>query len=141
MGRKSTAAADDGYFALVLQFPLKPLRSERELDQATEIINRLVDQGFDNLTPGEEAYLDVLSDLTKKYESQYHPIEDVGRPATLAYLIEDKRVTQRALAEATDMTESMISDLLARRREFTRSHIERLAAYFHVSPAVFFEKK
>jgi HTH-type transcriptional regulator/antitoxin HigA len=143
MRRKKTSAAsvDDGYFALVREFPLKPIQSERELDRATEIINRLVDRGFDNLTAGEDAYLDVLSDLTKKYETERHPIEDVSESDMLAYLIENKGITQRGLAEATGIPESTISDLLSERREFNRGHIEKLAAYFRVSPAVFFKEK
>jgi len=80
----------------------------------------------------------VISDLVEKYEQEHHPIEDVTEAEMLAYLIEVKGVTQRAVAEATHMKESAISDLLAGRRRFNRNHIERLSRYFHVSPAVFF---
>jgi HTH-type transcriptional regulator/antitoxin HigA len=140
MRKKNTGVLkDDGYFALVREFPLKPIRSERELDRATEIINRLVDRGFENLTPGEDAYLDVLSDLAKKYETEHYRIEDLSASEMLAYLIENKGVTQRAVAAAIGFPESIISDLLAGRREFNRNHIEKLSAYFHVSPALFFK--
>ena len=138
---KTSEVADDGYFRLIREFPLKPIRSEKELDRATELINRLVDRGFDNLTAGEDAYLDVLSDLTRKYETAHHPIEDVGADEMLAFLIDSKEVSQRKVAEATDIPESTISELLAGRRDFTRNHIEKLAGYFHVSPAAFFKLK
>jgi HTH-type transcriptional regulator/antitoxin HigA len=143
MRKRNRAAAliDDEYFTLVREFPLKPIESEKELDQATAIINRLVDRGFDDLTAGEDAYLDVLSDLTKKYEDEHHPIEDVTESEMLAYLIENKGVTQRAVADATGIPESTISDLLAARRNFNRGHIEKLAPYFGVSPAVFFKDR
>ena len=140
MARMKTSAArvDDSYLDLIREFPLKSLRSERELDRATEIIHRLIDRGFDDLTEGEEAFLDVLSDLVEKYETAHHPIEDVSEPVMLAHLIESKGVTQRAVAKATGLKESAISDLLAGRRRFNRDHIQRLAEYFHVSPATFF---
>ena len=143
MARKKTfeGLADDGYFALVRELPLTPIQSEKEFDRATEIINKLVDRGFDNLTAGEDAYLDVLSDLTKKYETEHHPIKDVSESEMLAYLIENKGVSQRSLAEATGIPESTISDLLSERRGFNRGHIEKLAAYFRVSPAVFFKTR
>src|SRR5439155_16365817 len=112
----SAALADNSYFRLVREFPLKPIRSEKELDQAGAIINRLVDRGVHGLTAGEDAYLDVLSDLTKKYETEHHPIEDVSPAEVLAHLIEAKGVTQRAVAEATGIPESTISELLAGRR-------------------------
>ena len=142
MKRNKTSAAtiDDACFALVREFPLKAIESDKELDRATEIIDRLIDRGLDDLTPGEEAYLDVLSDLTEKYETEQHPIEDVEEPVMLAHLIEAKGVTQRAVARGTGIKESAISDLLAGRRAFNRSHIEKLSSYFHVSPAVFFKE-
>ena len=143
MKKRNTATAliDDGYFALIREFPLKPIESDKELDQATAIINRLVDRGFDNLTAGEDAYLDVLSDLTRKYEDEHHPIKDVSESEMLAYLIDNKGVAQRTVAAATGIPESTVSDLLAGRREFNRGHIEKLALYFGVSPAVFFKGK
>ena len=126
--RMSAARVDNTYFALVREFPLKPIRSEKELDRATEIIDRLIDRGLDDLTSGEEAYLDVLSDLTEKYETEHHPIEDVEESVMLAHLIQAKGVTQRAVAEGTCIKESAISDLLARRRMFNRRHIEKFAS-------------
>ena len=36
------------------------------------------------------------------------------------------------------MNESLVSELRGGRRKFNRSHIERLAKHFNVSPAVFF---
>jgi HTH-type transcriptional regulator / antitoxin HigA len=142
MARRKTSLAlrDNSYLELIREFPLKPIQSEKELDRATEIINRLVDRGFKNLTEGEDAYLAVLSEMTKIYETEHHPIEDVSAPEMLAYLIEQKGVTHRAVAEATGMPESTISELLKGRREFNRGHIEKLAAYFAVNPGVFFPK-
>jgi hypothetical protein len=58
------------YFDLIREFRLKPIESEDELDQATAVINRLVDRGFDNLNAGEEAYLEVLAHLTRQYEQE-----------------------------------------------------------------------
>jgi HTH-type transcriptional regulator/antitoxin HigA len=136
--KTSAARVDESYLDLIREFPLKPLGSEKELDRATAIIHRLIDRGFDDLTDGEEAYLEVLSDLVEKYESVHHPIEDVGEPVMLAHLIESRGVTQRMVAKATGIKESAISDLLAGRRRFNRDHIQKLAEYFQISPATFF---
>jgi HTH-type transcriptional regulator/antitoxin HigA len=125
----------DEYWKLAHRFPLRPIRSGKELERATEIIDELVVR---KRTPDEGAYLDVLSDLVEKYEAEHHPIEDVTDTQMLQHLIEAKHVSQRALAEATGIKESAISDLLAGRRRFNARHIEKLAAYFNVSPAVFF---
>ena len=126
----------DRYMELVSEFPLKPVRNDKELDRATAMLNQLLD--IEHLNRDERDYLEVLGALIEEYEDEHHPIEDVSEPVMLAHLIESKGVTQRAVAAGTGIKESSISDLLAGRRRFNRNHIEKLAAYFHVSPATFF---
>jgi HTH-type transcriptional regulator / antitoxin HigA len=137
-GLKNDAWTDERYYDLVREFPLQPLRSDKELARATAVIDGLIDKGLDKLSVGEDAYLAILSDIVEKYETEHHSIEDVTEAQMLEHLIEAKGVTQRAVAEGTHIQESAISDLLAGRRRFTRNHIEQLSRYFHVSPAVFF---
>lgn len=49
------------YLELLARFPLRPVRTEAELDAATEVIHELIDQ--DKRSAAEDDYLDVLSDL------------------------------------------------------------------------------
>src|SRR5947209_18286411 len=65
-------AADDRYLDLVRRFPLRPIRSEAELDRAIAMIDSLVDQ--ETLSLDEQDYLDVLSDIVEKYETETHPL-------------------------------------------------------------------
>jgi HTH-type transcriptional regulator/antitoxin HigA len=114
---------------------LRPIRNERELDRATAVINSLLDRR--RLSPAEQDYLDVLGDLVERYEDEAHPIADVSDAAMLEHLIEAKGITQAQVARATGIAQSRISELLSGRRRLTRAQIEKLAAYFHVKPAVF----
>jgi HTH-type transcriptional regulator / antitoxin HigA len=125
----------DRYLQLIHQFPLRPIRSERELDHAIETINSLLDQA--RRTKDEEDYLDVLGDLVEKYETEHHRVLPVSDAEMLAHLIEAKGETQARVAAAARIAESTISEILAGKRELNRKHIEALARYFHVSPAVF----
>ncbi len=129
----------DRYLKLVQQFPLKTIRNDKALGKAETRLHELLDSG--DLNKDEREYLEVLGKLIKEYEEEHHPIEDVSDADMLAHLIESKEVTQRAVAEATGIPESTISDLLAGRREFNRGHIEKLASYFRISPAAFFKAK
>jgi plasmid maintenance system antidote protein VapI len=52
-------------------------------------------------------------------------------------MIAQKDVTQAEVARATGVRESRISEVLSGKRKLTRTQITKLAAYFHVSPAVF----
>jgi len=127
----------DGYLELIRAFPLRPIRTERELDRATNVINVLLDRG--RLTSAEEDYLDVLSDLVERYEDKHHRIATAGLTDAemLAHLLEAKDVTQAEVARATGIRESRISEVLSGKRQLTRNQIGKLAAYFWVSPAVF----
>ena len=127
----------DTYLELVRAFPLRPIRTEKELDRAIAIINALLDRG--RLTAAEEDYLDVLGDLVERYEDKHHPIptDDLSEAEMLAHLIEAKDVTQAEVARATGIRESRVSEVLSRKRKLTRTQITKLAAYFRVSPAVF----
>jgi HTH-type transcriptional regulator/antitoxin HigA len=125
------------YLELIQAFPLHPIRSEKELDRATAVINALLDRS--QLSPAEEDYLDVLGDLVERYEDKHHriPTADLTDAEMLEHLLEAKGVTQAEVARATGIRESRISEVRSGKRQLTRAQISKLAAYFHVSPAVF----
>jgi HTH-type transcriptional regulator/antitoxin HigA len=123
------------YLTLIRRFPLRRIRSERELEQAIAVIDELLDR--DQLTVDEQDYLDVLGDLVERYEDQAYPIPAVSDAGMLRFLIDQKEVTQADVARATGIREARISEILSGKRELTRTQITKLAAYFHVSPAVF----
>lgn len=138
MGKKSSGAViDNRYFELVRKFPLKSLQSEEELDRAIVVVNQLVDRGFENLSPGEEAYLDVLSDLVERYEDLRHPIPEASPTDMLQFFMEDRQLSQRAVALGSGIAVSTMSELLAGRRQMNLEHMRKLAAFFHVSVSLF----
>jgi HTH-type transcriptional regulator/antitoxin HigA len=125
----------DAYLELIGRFPLRPIRSEEELDRAIEVVDELLDR--DQIVPSERDYLDVLSDLIERFESESRPVEPVSDAVALAHLIEAKKVTQADVARESRIAESTISEVLAGKRVLNRFHIGRLARYFNVGPTVF----
>ena len=125
----------DAYLELIQRFPLRPIRTEKELDRAIAMVDELIDR--DNLQKGEKDYLDVLSDLMERYETEQHPIEPVSDAVILAHLIEAKEITQAELARQAKIAESTISEVLKGKRKLNRSQIGRLARCFGVEPTVF----
>ena len=123
------------YFELVRRFPLRPIRSERELDNAIAVIDDLIARVA--RSPEADDYLDVLSDLVEKYESEHHPVPDASPVEMLQSLIEDRKTNQRAVALATGIATSTMSQILAGHRQMNLDHMRRLAAFFHVDSAVF----
>jgi HTH-type transcriptional regulator / antitoxin HigA len=123
------------YLDLVRQFPLRRIRSERELDRAIKVIDSLIDRP--SLSPSEKDYLDVLSDLVETYEEEHYPIAEVSDARMLKHLLEARAVSQTEVAKATGIANSTLSAVLKGVRQFTREHIGRLAKYFHVEPGAF----
>src|ERR1700737_2470458 len=80
----------DRYLELVRAFPLRPIRSDEQLDQAIEVIASLLDR--EQLEPGEKDYLDVLSDQVERYEETNVPIPRASDAEILRHLIEAKGV-------------------------------------------------
>ena len=125
----------DLYFALVVRFPLRPIRSDKELNAAVKIVDSLLDRK--DLAAEEEDYLEVLGDLIEQYEGEAHPIAPVSDVEMLRHLIEAKGVSQTEVSKATGIADSTISEVLKGKRSLNRTHIGRLARYFNVSPDVF----
>ena len=123
------------YLDLVRELPLRPLRSEADLDRAIAMIDRLSDRA--SLAPEEDDYLEVLAVLVEAYETEHEPEPVVSTAAMLRHLIEAKGVTQAEVAGATGAGESTISEVLSGKREVSRKVMRALADYFRVDPAVF----
>ncbi len=124
------------YLDLVRQFPLRPIRSEKELDRAVKVIDSLTDRP--SLSADENDYLNVLGDLVEAYEEERYPMPNkVSDARMLRHLIEAKGVSQTEVAKATGIANSTISAVLKGIRQLTREHIGKLANYFHVDPGVF----
>jgi len=123
------------YLELVRQFSLRPIRSDKELDEAVRMIDALLNRH--DLTPEEDDYLEVLGDLVERYETEVHPMTPVSDAEMLRHLLEAKGVGRTELCAVTGIAESTISGVLKGRRSLNRDHIGKLARYFKVSPNVF----
>ena len=124
----------DSYLELVLAFPLAVVKSERHLEAAQEVMDRLLAK--DKLDDGEEMYLDALSDLVASYEDEHHAIGPASDADMLRHLMEAKGVTQTQVSQETGIAKSTICEVLAGKRAFSRRMIRKLADYFNVDISV-----
>lgn len=133
--RKVYGKREDRYLELIRRFPLRPLRTNADLDAAVAVVDSLIDQHV--LLQPEQDYLDVLSDLVEDYEAEAVPIRPVADAEMLRFLVENSRVKQSDLAKQSGIAESTISEVLAGKRKLNRAQIGKLARYFHVEPGAF----
>lgn len=124
----------DSYLRLIQQFPLISIKSADHFAAALEVMDTLFGQG--NLDPGEEAYLDALSDLIATYEDVHHVVPPASDGEMLRHLIEAKGITQVQLSRETGLPKSTISEVLSGKKPFSRQMMRKLAEYFQVPISV-----
>ncbi|MBX3398744.1 MAG: helix-turn-helix domain-containing protein [Gemmataceae bacterium] len=133
--RKLYGKTEDRYLDLVRRFPLRPLRSEADLDAAVAMVDELLDR--DTLSRPEQDYLDVLADLVEAYEAEAVPMRPASDAELLRFLLQNKGVTQSEAAAKSGLAESVVSEILSGKRKLNRTQIGKLSRYFHVEPGAF----
>lgn len=129
--------ARSNYDALLLEMKPRPIRSQRTLERAYKLIDKLM--STDHLSQAESDMLEMLSMLVEQFESREHPTPSLSPLEMLAHLIEAKGVKNADLARVASIPRSTLTDILAGRRGISKSNVTRLADYFGVSPDVFLE--
>ena len=132
--KPSIRTLPDSYFDLVKKFPLTHIGDEDHAHAAQEMIDHLLQK---NLDRGEQAYMDVLTDLVEAYEDEHVVIPDAAESDVLRELMSSNRLSQPMLAKKAGIAQSTISAVLNGSRSLTKEQVIKLANLFHVSPAAF----
>jgi HTH-type transcriptional regulator / antitoxin HigA len=139
--QKARRASDD-YLDLVRKFPLVPIRSDRHLQDAFKVIDRLSIIDEELLTPGQADYLLVLSDLVEKYEDEHHAIDlsHLDGIAILKHLLEENEMTASDLGRLLG-NRQLGTAILRPQRQLSKAHIIRLCERFGVSADLFLRER
>jgi HTH-type transcriptional regulator/antitoxin HigA len=121
-------------YALEVKSPT-PITSERQYDEYLSVLDKLASKN--DPTSEEEKYAEVLMTLIEAYEEAHHPIPDASPLEVLRTLMDANGLRQKDLVPIFG-SESIVSEVLHRKRELNKTHIEKLSKRFHVSPATFF---
>jgi HTH-type transcriptional regulator/antitoxin HigA len=124
------------YIELITTFPPRPITNDAELIATQNQINSLLDKG--KLTQDDRDYLKVLGTLVYDYEDKNEPMPTLKGIELLTALLEESNLQPKDLASICQ-SESIVLDILNRKRDLTASQIKELAAFFHISPASFLE--
>ncbi|WP_319422518.1 helix-turn-helix domain-containing protein [Pleurocapsa sp. FMAR1] len=124
----------DKYIQLLQQFPPRTITNDEQLEATQVVIDKLLDRP--QLSPEELDYLNLLGTLVYEYEQKGEPIADIYGVELLKVLIAERQLRQKDLVPVFK-TESIISDILNGKRQLTVRHIQGLAQFFNLSPAVF----
>lgn len=125
----------NSYIELLASFPPRPIKDEEDLEKIQAVVDNLLDKR--ELTEEEEDYLHLLGMLIYEYEEKQDLVPDIYGVELLKVLIAELNLKQKDLVPIFK-TESIVSDVLKGKRKLTVEHIQNLAEFFNVSPAVFF---
>jgi HTH-type transcriptional regulator / antitoxin HigA len=121
-------------YALEVSSPA-PITSERQHEEYVSVLDKLANK--EHPTSEEEKYAEVLLTLIEAYEEEHHSVSDASPVEVLRALMEANDLKQKDLAGIFG-SESIVSEVLHRKRDLNKTHIEKLSKRFRVSPAVFF---
>jgi HTH-type transcriptional regulator / antitoxin HigA len=121
-------------YALEVSSPA-PITSERQHEEYLEVLDKLASKG--NPTSEEEKYAEVLMTLIEAYEEEHHSIPEASPVEVLRALMEANDLRQKDLVSIFG-SESIVSEVLHKKRGLNKTHIEKLSKRFRISPAVFF---
>ena len=116
--------------------PPRTIHDDIDLANVAETVDRLA--VLDHPTKDKADYLETLSTLVAAYENAHHPI-DVSRLdplETLKFLLSEHGLNASDLGRILGQRQ-LGSAILCGRRQLSKTHIRKLAAYFGVSLGVF----
>ena len=125
----------DTYIELLKAFPPRTIKTEEDLEATQNVVDSLIDKG--KSTQDERDYLNLLGTLIYEYEQTQDIVPDIFGVDLLKALIAELNLRQKDLVPIFK-TESIVSDILNGKRNLTVEHIQKLAEFFDISPAVFF---
>ena len=125
------------YGQLLSQTMPKRIETDDELERFVEVMEELshaIARGA--ASPEETALHSLLATLINEYDDRAAPLPPGDPVRMLQFLMEHRGL------RAADLTpifgaRSIASLILNRKRELSKTHIRKLAEFFHVSPAVF----
>ena len=122
------------YRKLLVKKPPRVIHTAKENEEYIRELEALYSQ--ERLTPEEKEFAELLTVLIEKFEERYQIA--AATPLDVLHSLMDA-----ADLKQTDMleifgTKSVASEVLSGKRDLSKTHIQRLAVRFHVSPEVFF---
>ncbi len=114
-----------------------PIRNDRDYSRMKRLMEQILEQVGDDETHPLADLLDIISTLVEHYEDRkYGEPKDIEPKEVLRFLMDEHGLKQVDLSEVLG-SQSLVSEVLAGKREINVRQAKALAKRFGVSPAVF----
>ncbi|PSB05199.1 helix-turn-helix domain-containing protein [Merismopedia glauca] len=133
-----TIALDKAIYARLLgEVQPKVIETEAENEFYLAEVEKLMALG-ENLTLEQEHLLRLLVTLIEEFESQHYQLRSATPHEILNELVSDRQLKQKDLIPVFG-SQGIASEVLHGKRAISKSQAKALGAFFHVSPALFFD--
>ncbi len=110
--------------------------SEDENNRMLAIIEDLMGKGEDNLTPEEDALLELLVDLVHDFEEKQYPLTPSPPHRMVAFFLEQRGLGPSALWPVLG-SKSRVSEILSGKRAISKDQAKKLGTFFRVRADLF----
>ena len=110
-------------------YKLKPIKSEEEYDHALQRMEEIF-HALEGTEEGDEA--EVLALIIEDYEEKYHPIGHPDPIEAIKFMMEQKNLKQKDLAEILGYR-SRVSEILSGKRKLNLEMIRKLHEKLNIS--------
>jgi HTH-type transcriptional regulator/antitoxin HigA len=114
-------------------------QTEEDYIKLVALLDELTDN-YDCTREPDASLFDLLASYAHAWEHEHEPDlkdPDVAPHEMLAYLMEERGVTQYQLAQAGIVDQGNLSRILAGKRSISKTLAKKLAEYFRVSAELF----
>jgi HTH-type transcriptional regulator / antitoxin HigA len=113
------------------------IESDAEYERLEEIFDKLISKGEEKMSPEEKRLFGLLANLLEEYEARtLEPIPDLSPRELLSFLMRENNLKQTDMTEIFG-TQSVVSEVLAGKREITKTQAKALAGRFAVKIEAF----
>jgi HTH-type transcriptional regulator / antitoxin HigA len=128
----------DEFLELVQKFPLKPIRTQEQLEAAHAVIDELTRIPEEKLSSDQSDYLEVLGDLTLAYEQKQMEQEtaEINGHKLLLHLMEEHEMNASTLGTLLGHRE-LGSKLVRGERSISKSNAKVLGEHFGLPAETF----
>ncbi len=114
---------------------LRPIRNGADYERVHVLTDALADEVGDDENHPLFSLFEITMELLQRWEDRHVEIPDSEPKEVLRFLLEENNLKQKDLADIASPT--LISDILAGRREISRMLAKSLSSRFNVSISAF----
>jgi len=125
------------YGRLLAKAVPRVIATAEEHGRALEMVESLMEKGERNMTPEEDALLDLLTNLIRDYEASAYPSRPKSKPNEMVvFLLEQRNLKANDLWPIIG-SKGRVSEIVTGKRPISKEQAKKLAAFFHVRADLF----